>query len=73
MYTEYYCPDSRLKRAAKRVSRQADYFYTEVLDHLAIEQGFRGWAELKCKGSYVSIEESSKDWLSGITDKLIVC
>lgn len=73
MNTEYYCPEWMLKRAAKRLSRQTRISHVGALDELAIELGFRDWADLKYKGTYVPTDASPLDWLSETTNKLGAC
>jgi len=58
MNNEYYLPEWVIKRMAKRLSRQSDKRFTQILDELAIKHEFKNWADLKKNGCYVSLQEN---------------
>lgn len=70
MTIEYSVPEWMLKRAAKRLSKQIDISHCVALNALAIEQGFRNWAELKQEGDYYPSEQDPMDWISSATNKI---
>lgn len=70
MTIEYFIPEWMLKRAAKRLSKEIDITHSTALNALAIEQGFRNWAELKQEGDYYASELDPIDWIVNATSKI---